>query len=151
MTKVDDMEFYQEVVGSEQKSESYVIEHSASNKELEVEITEVDRQFVLDELARLPDELLETFDEAEDEQEAQELAEDSNLLSGVNGDTILAFENLCAESLRSEKLTSDHFEDIVKELDFEVLFEMGSKVIDMSIGDTGSIKGFRKVDSDKSS
>lgn len=150
MAKVDPMEFYQEVTGSSKNSEDYVIGHE-SNAEMEVTLTEVDRKKVLDELTRLPDEMLETLSEAEDEEQAQELAEEEGMISGVTGDTILAFENICTMGLENDKLTSDHFDDIVKELDFEVLFEMGSIIVDMSIGDTGSIKDFRKADSDKSS
>ena len=42
---------------------------------------------MLDEISRLPDEMLETLSEAEDEEEAQEMAEQRNMLSGVNGQT----------------------------------------------------------------
>lgn len=144
------MEFYQRVTDSDDRSAEYVLTHQ-SNAELTVELTVVNRKILLDEIARLPDEMLNTLSEADDEEEAQELAEERNMLSGVNGDTIMAFENICVESMEHGELTRHNFEDIVQELSFEVLFEIGSKVIELSFEEQGSIKDFREVDSGKNS
>lgn len=150
MTETDAMDFYNRVTSSESKKEEYVLTHE-SNAELTVDLTVVNRKILLDEIARLPDEMLETLSEAEDEEEAQEMAENQNMLSGVNGDTIMAFENICIESMDHEELTVHNFEEIVTELSFEVLFEIGSKVIELSFEEQGSIKDFREVDSDRNS
>ena len=42
------------------------------------------------------------------------------------------------------ELTQHHFDDMVTELDLEVLFEMGSEIIEMSLSDSGKITGFRE-------
>jgi len=148
MTEVDPMEFYKQVTNSDNKSREYVLEHEASNMEMPVELTVVDRKTLLDEINRLPDEMLQTLSQADDEDEAQEMAEERNMLSNVNGDTVLAFENICVASMHDprDKLTSHNFEEIVAELDFETLFQIGSKVIELSFEETGSIKNFRKVE-----
>lgn len=146
------MEFYKRVTESENETREYTLEHQ-SGAELTVELTLVNRKTLLDEINRLPDEMLETLSEAEDEDEAQEMAEERNMLSNVTGDTILAFENICVDSLNDPdgKLTSHNFEELVAELDFETLFEMGSEIIEMSFEESGSIKDFQKADSDKNS
>jgi hypothetical protein len=150
MTEVDAMEFYKRVAESDRSEAEYTIEHE-SNAQVTVTLTVVDRKTLLDEIARLPDEMLDMLTEADDEDEAKELAEEQNMLTGVNGDTILAFENICAESIQHEEWTSHNVEDIVRELAFEVLFEIGSKVIEMSFEESGSIKDFHEVESGKSS
>lgn len=146
------MEFYKRVTESEDEVREYTLSHQ-SGASMTVELTVVNRKTLLDEINRLPDAMLQTLSEAEDEEEAQEMAEDQNMLSNVNGDTILAFENICVASLNDPdgKLTSHNFEEIVAALDFETLFEMGSEIIEMSFEETGSIKDFQKVDSDKNS
>lgn len=150
MTEVDGMEFYQRVTDSEPKSEDFVLTHE-SNAEITIELVEVDRKKLMDEINRLPDEMMEMLSEAEDEDEAQELAEERNMLSGVNGQTILAFENICLESMAHPDLTRHNFEDMVQELSFEVLFEMGARVIELSFENQGSIKDFREAGTDKNS
>jgi hypothetical protein len=150
MTEVDSMEFFERVTQSEQRIEEYTLEHQ-SGAEMTVELTVVNRKPLLDEINRLPDEMLDAFSQADDEDEAQELAEEQNMLTNVNGDTILAFENICVESMQDpeQQLTRHNFEEIVAALDFETLFEIGAKVIEMSFEDSGSIQNFQKVDSDK--
>jgi len=150
MTQVDAMEFYKRVTESTNDISEYTLTHD-SGAQMDVELHVVNRKVLLDEINRLPEEMLQTLSEAEDEDEAQEMAEERNMLSNVNGDTILAFENICVESMAHEELTRHNFEEIVAELDFETLFEIGSEIIEMSFEETGSIKDFQKVDSDKNS
>lgn len=152
MSEVNGLDFYDRVTSNTKQSEEYTLVHD-SGAEFTLELEEVNRKFVLDEINRLPDGMLEALSEADDEDEAQEMAEERNMLTNVNGNTILAFENICVESMNdpSGELTSHQFEDIVQNLSFEALFEMGSIIIENSIGDTGSIKDFHRVDSDKSS
>lgn len=144
------MDFYKRVTESENEVREYTLEHQ-TGAELTIELTVVNRKTLLDEINRLPDAMLQTLSEADDEDEAQEMAQEQNMLSNVNGDTILAFENICVASMNHDELTSHNFEEIVAELDFETLFEIGSEVIEMSFEETGSIKSFHKADSDKNS
>jgi len=148
--EVDAMDFYKRVTESENETREYTLEHE-TGATLAIELTVVNRKTLLDEINRLPDEMLQTLSQAEDEDEAQEIAEERNMLSNVNGDTILAFENICVASMSHDELTSHNFEEIVAELDFETLFEIGSEVIEMSFEETGSIKDFHEADSDKNS
>lgn len=145
MTETDAMDFYKRVTESKNESREFTLVHD-SNAELTVTLTVVNRKLLLDEINRLPDEMLETLSEAEDEDDAQEMAQERNMLSNVNGDTILAFENICVDSMEHDELTTHHFEEIVADLDFETLFEIGSEVIEMSFEETGSIKDFHKAD-----
>jgi len=150
MTETDAMDFYQRVTESKADSREYTLEHQ-SGAEVTVEINSVDRKELLDEINRLPNQMLDTLSEADDEEDAQELAEEQNMLSNVNGDTVLAFENICIAAINHDKWTTHNVQDIVAELDFETLFEIGSEVIEMSFEETGSIKSFQRVDSDKNS
>lgn len=144
MTEVDGMEFYQRVTESATQTDEYTLEHQ-SGAEMTVELEVINRKVLLDEIARLPDEMMETLSEAEDEEEAQEMAQNNNMLSGVNGDTVTAFENICIASMSHEELTQHNFEAIVAELSFEVLFDIGSKIIELSFENQGSIKDFHEV------
>jgi hypothetical protein len=150
MTEVDGMEFYQRVTDDDHKFKEFTLVHQ-SNAELTVKLQEVDRKKILDEINRLPEEMLQMLSEAEDEEEAEEMAEEQNMLSGVNGQTIMAFENICAMSMTHDDLTQHNMEDMVTELDFEVLFEMGARIIELSFAEQGSIKDFREADTGKNS
>lgn len=151
MSEVDALDFHSRLTDTDNKTSKYRLVHEPSNAEITVTMESVDRKKILDEINKLPSEMLQTLSEAEDEDEAQELAEERNMLSSVNGDTVEAFENICSHSLTHDELTSHHIDDIVGQLSFEVLFEMGSEIIEMSLGDSGSIKDFHEVGSDKSS
>ena len=148
MDEGDALDFYEDVCdGSEdhivESGEEYVLE-ADNGRELTVDITALDRKVVIDKLNELPDELLELFDEADDPEEAQEEASATDALSGLSGDAIGAFEDLCAKSMEHGELTTHHFESLAKELSLEVLFEIGSIVIENSLEDDGRISGFRE-------
>ena len=150
MEQGDALDFYDEVVGGEkgkhkapEKRKQYVLE-ARNGRELTVDLTPLDRKFVIDQLNRLPDELLELFSEVDDPEEAQEQANAQNALTGLSGEAIGAFETLCAESMDHAELTEHHFEGLASELSLEVLFEIGSYVIEMSLEDDGKIAGFRE-------
>ena len=150
MDEGDALDFYKDVCGDPEQSdhivekgEPYVIE-ARNGRELELELTQLDRKVVIDKLNELPDELLELFDEADDAEEAQEEASATDALAGLSGDAIGAFESLCADSMEHGTLTSHHFEGLAEELSLEILFEMGSIIIEMSLEDDGKISGFRE-------
>lgn len=146
MDEGDALTFFEDVVGGENHSsmsrKEFVLT-AANNRELTVYLTQLDRKFVIDQLNKLPDELLEMFAEVEDPEEIDE-DEATSALSGLSGSAIEAFEELCAESMDHEELTQHHFEALVTELDLEVLFEMGARIIEMSLEDGGKITGFRE-------
>lgn len=151
MNEGDALDFYEEVVGGEdgphtarKKRKTFVLEAS-NGRELQIDLVPVDRKFVIDQLSKLPEELLEMFSEADDPEDIDE-DQAANVLGGLNGDAIEAFENLCAEGMEHPELTQHHFESMVTQLDLEVLFEMGARVIELSLEDNGNITGFRELD-----
>lgn len=150
MEQGDALDFYQDVVGDEDGPHSapdatkeYTLE-AANGRELTVQITPLDRKFVIDQLNKLPDEMLEMFSEVDDPEEAQEQADAADALGGLSGEAIDSFETLCSESMDHGELTNHHFEGLAAQLDLEVLFEIGAHVIEMSLEDDGAITGFRE-------
>lgn len=150
MTNVDPLEFHKRVrnANNSNQREEYQITLKDGGDKLtqKVYLEKLERDKLLDEISKLPDEMLGMLEDAEDEEEAQELAEERGMLTSINGDTVNAFENMVKSSMTHSQYTDQHKEDIVNALSFEVLFEMGSKVIEMSFEDTGAIKDFQKVD-----
>jgi hypothetical protein len=146
MEEPEAIQFYEDVVGGENHAETdrkeFVLE-AANNRDLEIYLERLDRKYVIDQLNKLPDEMLEMFAEAEDPEDIDE-EEATQALSGLSGDAIEAFENICQKSMNHAQLTDHHFEEMVTELDLEVLFEMGSRVIEMSLDEGGKITGFRE-------
>ena len=150
MDQEDALDFYDEVVGGEDgpnsppsKTKQYTLE-AANGRELTVDITPLDRKFVIDQLNKLPKELLKLFSGSDSPEEAQEQAEAADALSGLSGDAIGAFEELCAKSMDHPELTEHHFVGLAEQLDLEILFEIGAHIIEMSLEDDGQIKGFRE-------
>jgi len=150
MTEVDAMEFYQKLSDSTDVVRETTLTHR-SNAELTVELHPINRTDLLDYISMLPDEMLDTIADAEDEAAAQQAAEEQNMLAGVDGRAVTAFENICADSMYHEDLTTHHFEDMVAEFDFELLFELGAEIIELSFEDTGTIEDFREPDSARNS
>jgi len=143
--EVDAMEFFEDVTSDKPDHREYVLE-SASGREVTVKLTQVDRGDILDEITKLPDEMLEALEEAEDPEDAEEEAEEQNMLSSVNGDVVTAFENICKKSIEHEAWTKHNVEKIVTQLSMDALFPLGAEVIDLSLNDQGQIEGFRKAE-----
>ena len=140
------LQFYEDVVGGEHTSEvkqKFELE-AANGRTIVVGLKRVDRKYTIDQLNKLPDEMLEMFAEAEDPEELDE-EEASEAMSSLSGDAIEAFENLCQKGLEHPELTDHHFEGMVGELDLEILFELGAQVIEISLEDGGKITGFREL------
>lgn len=152
MQHVEAMEFFDRVVSDEEDgpTETVTLEHQ-SGAALDVYVEAVDRKEILDQLQLLPDEMLEVMGGAEDPEEAEELAEEANMLTNVNGDVIEAFENLCVQGITHPELTQHNLEMMVDEFDFEVLFGLGMKVMEKSFDGAGSVQGFHEQDSARSS
>lgn len=148
MEEVEAMDFYERVTSGDNKSKTITLEHQ-TGAALEVELTVVDRKTLLDQLSRLPDEMMESIEDAEDVEEAEEEVRDSGMMSNLNGDTVGAFEEICVESIEHEELTSHHVRQIVEELDFEVLFPIGAEAIELSFDNSGKVSDFHGLDTDK--
>lgn len=147
----DALEFFEDVVGdddphAEPDPEREFELEAANGRVVVMGLVPCDRKFVIDQLNKLPDELLDLLSEVDDPEEAQARADEANALTGLSGQAIDAFEQLCAKGMQHEEYTEHHYKRLVKELDLEILFEMGSMIIEMSLEDTGKITGFREVE-----
>jgi hypothetical protein len=145
MPEVDAMQFYEEVASDRKSRREYTLE-ARSGREVVVDLVEVDRGDILDQISKLPEDMLDALEEAEDPEDAEEEAREQNMLSNVNGDVIDAFEAICAESITHEEWTSHNVEDIVGQLSMDVLFPLGAEIIDFSLNEQGEIEDFQKVD-----
>lgn len=145
------MEFFDRVVDDDDGvARTITLEHS-SGAALDVQLRSLDRKQIIDQIRKLPDSMIEAMTEAEDPEEAEEVARENNMLTDVNGDTIEAFEIICTKGTTHPELTENEIEMMVDEFDFEVLFNLGAQIIELSFEDGGSIRDFHEVDSDKSS
>lgn len=138
------MDFYDKVVGGTKEHKVISLEGPDGDELTGVEMHAVDKRTLADVINRLPDELFEAVDEAENPEEAEQMAEDSNAMSGVSKETVISFEDLCEESLRHENLPTEMMNDIIAEYSFGVLFRLGTEIINMSAEDTGSVEDFHE-------
>ncbi len=149
MDESEAVSFFDEMVNDTPSTarETYVLE-SETGHELTVYIKQLDRAYVIDKLAELPDEMLQQMEDVDDPEnmDEEDAIEATNGLGGLSGDAIRAFEELCAEGMDHSDLTTHQFERIVGELSLEVLFEIGSIIIELSLEEDGRITGFRKAE-----
>lgn len=137
--------FYDRVVEGKDNSNGITLEHSSGQTLEGVEMTAVDKRVLASVVERLPDEMFEAAEEYDDVDEAEEHLEDrGRSTSAVTEETVAAFEDLCAESLRHDDLTPTQMEHIIEELDFEVLFSLGAEIIEMSFESSGDVKDFHE-------
>jgi len=145
MQEEDALDFYKRITSGTKSYETIEIEDQSGAVLSGVEMHPVDKKRLAGVISELPDEMFDAVDEAEDPEEAEEeLEESGGSLNAVNENTIEAFEEICADSLVHPELTSSQIGKIVSELSFEVLFELGTEIINMSSEQTGSVQGFRK-------
>lgn len=146
MSEENALGFYERVV-SEEKGESRerVLEHASGHK-LTVEISGINRKAMLDQVNRLPDSLLSTLSEAEDPEEAEERAQEEGQLSSVNGETIDAFERICAMGMDHPELTSHQFEELVQKFELDVLFPIGAEIMELTFSDDSGVVDFHEVE-----
>lgn len=144
MQEEEALDFYQRITEGKDRAKTISLEHSSGATLEGVRMYAVDKQTLAGIVERLPDELFESVEGAENPEEAEEeLEQAGGSLSAVNEDTVGAFEDLVADSLDHPELTKPQMEHIVQELNFETLFELGTEIINMSVEETGSIRGFR--------
>jgi len=93
----------------------------------------------------MPDELFDSVEGAEDADEAEaQFEEAGGTMSAINEDTVQSFEEIVKESLVHPELTRPQMERICSELSFELLFELGTDIINMSVESTGAVKDFHE-------
>jgi hypothetical protein len=140
-------EFYERIVEGTDYVKKIELEHGSGHKLEGVEMHPVDKQTLASVVQALPSEMFDAVKDADDPDEAQEMLEDGGAdtsLDSMNAETVQAFEQLVSDSLRHPELTNSQMQSIVEALDFEVLFELGGEIMDMSFSDSGAIKDFRE-------
>jgi len=140
------LDWYKKVISGRDHAGREIDLQHMDGSEITAELTVVERKALLDQIQRLPDELLDVLSEADDPDEAEEEASEAGLLKGVSGVTLDAFEQICAMSLKHEYLSYDDWLDVAQQFDFEALFPIGAEVIQMSLEDTGVVKDFQIQD-----
>ena len=141
-------EFYERVLGGSDYSKTITLEHNSGAELEDVQMTAVSKGEIGDAVGDMPDEM---FEAAEDEdvsaEEAQELAEEQASgggASAINKEVVEGFEELCNKSLKHPSLSPSQMEQIVAELNFQTLFELGSEILSVSIEESGDVQGFRE-------
>jgi hypothetical protein len=139
------LNFYQRITEGKKRHQTISLTHSSGSTLEGVRMHPVDKKTLAGVIERLPDSMFEAVEGVDDPEEAEEaLEEQGGSLDAVTGDTVDAFEDLCKESLDHPELTKPQMQHIVEELNFEVLFELGTEVINMSSEETGAIRAFQK-------
>jgi len=147
INEAEAMEFFEDVMGEDDEMAGETRERvleSASGRQLVVELHSIDRKEVLDELNNLPDEMLDALADADDPEEAEERARDEGMLSGVNGQTIGAFERICSKGIDHPELTSHQWEAMVEKFSLEVLFPLGAEIMELSLDEDDGVVDFHE-------
>jgi len=139
------LDFYDRITSGKERYETITLEHQSGAELENVRMYAISKQKLAGVIERLPSEMFEAVEGAEDGEEAEEdLEQAGGNLDAVTEDTVNAFEDLIAESIDHQELTRTQLRNIAEELDFETLFELGTEIINMSVEDTGDIRGFRE-------
>jgi hypothetical protein len=145
MQEEEALDFYQRITEGKKRHQTISLTHSSGSTLEEVKMRPVDKRTLAGVIEKLPDSMFEAVEDAENAEDAEEaLEERGGSLNAVNSETVDAFEELCKSSLSHSELTKPQMEHIVGELNFEVLFELGTEIINMSSEETGAIRGFQK-------
>ena len=139
------LDFYDRITSGKERYETITLEHQSGAELENVRMYAISKQKLAGVIERLPSEMFEAVEGAEDGEEAEEdLEQAGGNLDAVTEDTVNAFEDLIAESIDHQELTRTQLRNIAEELDFETLFVLGTEIINMSVEDTGSIRGFHE-------
>lgn len=145
MQETEALDFYERVTQGTERYKTITLEHNSGAALTDVKMHAIDKKSLASVIERLPDAMFEAVEGVEDAEEAEEqLEEQGGNLSAVTEDTVEAFEDLVAQSLDHEKLTNSQMRTLASELNFETLFELGTEIINMSVEDTGAIRGFQE-------
>lgn len=145
MQEEEALDFYKRITEGKKNYETISLTHTSGSTLEGVRMRPVDKRTLAGVIEKLPDEMFAAVEDAEDPEAAEEqLEEEGGSLNAVTGDTVEAFETLCKSSLDHPELTKPQMDNIVGELNFEVLFELGTEIINMSSEKTGAVRGFQK-------
>lgn len=136
-------EFYQQIVEGQDYATQITLEHESDRVLDSVQLSPVDKKKLASVIERLPDDMFDAAEGVEDPENAEEELEESEIsMSAISEETIEAFEDLVKAAVSHDELTDSQMKKIVENLGFEVLFEVGSEVIEMSFERNGKIKDF---------
>lgn len=145
MQEEEALEFYDRIVSGKDKYETVSLEHNSGATLTDVQMHPVDKRTLASVIERLPDELFDAVEDAEDAEAAEkELEEQGGDIAAVTENTVDAFEDLCEQSLLHQELTQTQMRHIIGELSFETLFALGTEIINMSVESTGAVRDFQK-------
>lgn len=139
------LDFYERVTQGKNRSKTITLEHKSGANLEGVKMHVIDKTDLAGVIEKLPEDMFNAVEGAEDAEDAEEqLEERGGSVSAVNEETVEAFEKLCKKSLTHPELTKPQLDHIVEELSFETLFELGTEIINLSVEETGSIRGFQE-------
>lgn len=139
------LDFYKRLTQGTEQYKTIELEHETGATLKDVKMYAISKQVLAGVIERLPNEMFEAVEGAEDADAAEEdLEQQGGDLAAVTEETVDAFEDLVSESLDHEELTPAQIRHIAEELNFETLFELGTEIINMSVEDTGDIRGFQE-------
>lgn len=138
-------EFYERLLEGTEHSKTITLEHTTGDTLNNVELTVVDKKNIADAVEDMPDELFEaTEDEDVDADEAEEIARQTGQSAAISEEVVTGFEDLCGYSLEHPSLSDSQMRQIIEELDFTTLFELGTEILNFSVENSGDVKGFRE-------
>lgn len=142
---VDPGTFHDDVIQGVDKYKTITLT-SESDRELEgVEMHIVSKAELTRAVEAMPDDVFDGIDSEEEDltpEEAEELAEEQSG-AHVTEDMYDAFEKLCKASLQHEGLSETQMGLIIDEFAFDIVFELGSEILNHSIENSGNVKDFR--------
>lgn len=145
MQEEDAIDFYKRITEGTKQHREIDLTHESGSTLTGVEMHPVDKVTLSQVFEKLPEDLFEGVEDAETAAEAEEQLEQSDTSIGaVNPDTVEGFEMLCKEALDHPELTDPQMRQIIDELSFEVLFEVGSEVIELSSEQAGAVQDFQR-------
>lgn len=145
MQEEDALAFYERITQGKDRYRTISLEHETGSVLEGVEMHPVDKRTLAGVIERLPEELFEAVEDAPDPEMAEEQFEEGGgNIGAVTEETVEAFEDLAVESLKHNQLTNSQMRHIINELSFEVLFELGTEIINMSVESTGAVRDFQK-------
>jgi len=145
MQEEDAIDFYKRITEGTKQYREIDLTHESGSTLTGVEVHPVDKVTLSQVFEKLPEDLFEGVEDAETAAEAEEQLEQSDTsIEAVNPDTVEGFEMLCKESLDHPELTDPQMRQIIDELSFEVLFEVGSQVVELSSEQAGAVQDFQR-------
>jgi len=140
------IDFYERVTQGVSRTRTITLEHSSGATLDGVKMSPVSKRLLASVIERLPQEMFEAAQGYEGDNPEEDLADEQLSLATINADTVTAFEDLCKASLDHPDLAPPQMNSIINNLNFEVLFELGSEIMDMSIEDDNAVRDFQEHD-----